>query len=162
MKKNKAIYPGTFDPITNGHIEIIERASLLFDHIIVAVAKNSSKHPAFYLEERVSLAKQALKHLEHVQIIGFSSLLIDFAAAHQANIIIRGLRAVSDFEYEYQLAGMNRKLNPHIESIFLTPSEHYTYLSSTLVREIAAFNGDVSAFVPTCVVEALHRLNQSK
>ncbi len=155
MKKNKAIYPGTFDPITNGHIDIIERASTLFDQIIVAVAQNSAKNPVFSLEKRVSLAKQALKHLEHVQIIGFSGLLIDFAVKNKANIIIRGLRAVSDFEYEFQLAGMNRKLNPHIESIFLTPSEHYTYLSSTLVREIAAFKGDVSAFVPACVMEAL-------
>lgn len=157
MKNNKAVYPGTFDPITNGHIEIIERASALFNHIIVGVAKNSSKNPVFELDERVSLATEALKHLEHVQVIGFSSLLIDFAAVHQANIIIRGLRAVSDFEYEYQLAGMNRKLNPHIESIFLTPSEHYTYLSSTLVREIATFKGDVSAFVPPCVLEALNK-----
>lgn len=158
MKNNKAIYPGTFDPITNGHIDIIERAATLFDQVIVAVAQNTAKNPVFELETRVELAQQALNHLKHVQVIGFSGLLIDFAVAHHANIIIRGLRAVSDFEYEFQLAGMNRKLNPQIESIFLTPSEHYTYLSSTLVREIAAFNGDVSPFVPSCVVEALRSL----
>ena len=158
MSNNKAIYPGTFDPITNGHIDIIERAANLFDHVLVAVAQSTSKHPFFDLEQRVDLAQQALKNFEHVdriQVIGFSGLLIDCAATHQANIIIRGLRAVSDFEYEFQLAGMNRKLNSQIESIFLTPSEHYTYLSSTLVREIAAFHGDVSAFVPACVLEAL-------
>lgn len=158
MKNNKAIYPGTFDPITNGHIDIIERAASLFDQVIVAVAQNAAKNPVFELETRVELAQQALNHLKHVQVIGFSGLLIDFAVAHHANIIIRGLRAVSDFEYEFQLAGMNRKLNPQIESIFLTPSEHYTYLSSTLVREIAAFNGDVSPFAPSCVVEALRSL----
>jgi pantetheine-phosphate adenylyltransferase len=156
--KNRAIYPGTFDPITNGHIDIIERASTLFDHVVVAVAQNTAKNPVFSLEKRVELAQQALQHLSQVEIIGFSGLLIDFAVSHQANIIIRGLRAVSDFEYEFQLAGMNRKLNPYIESIFLTPSEHYTYLSSTLVREIATFNGDVSPFVPPCVMEALKSL----
>ncbi len=158
MKNNKAIYPGTFDPITNGHIDIIERAAMLFDHVIVAVAQNTAKNPVFGLDTRVDLAQQALKHLTHVQVIGFSGLLIDFAVNHQANIIVRGLRAVSDFEFEFQLAGMNRKLNPHIESIFLTPSEHYTYLSSTLVREISAFKGDVSPFVPPCVMEALKAL----
>lgn len=154
QKKNKAIYPGTFDPITNGHIDIIERACSLFDHIIIAVAQNTAKNPVFNLEKRVTLASKALKHLNQVHVIGFSGLLIDFALAQNANIIIRGLRAVSDFEYEFQLAGMNRKLNPRIESIFLTPSEQYTYISSTLIREIAAFKGDVSAFVPPCVVEA--------
>lgn len=156
MKKiNKAIYPGTFDPITNGHIDIIERACTLFDSIIIAVAQSTSKHPIFDFEKRVALAQTSLQHLQQVQVIGFSNLLTEFAVEQQANIILRGLRAVSDFEYEFQLAGMNRKLNPQIESIFLTPSEQYTYLSSTLIREIAAFKGDVSAFVPACVVDAL-------
>lgn len=154
---NKAIYPGTFDPITNGHIDIIQRACTLFDGVVVAIAKSTSKHPFFDLETRVALAKEALKNLPQVEVIGFSNLLTDFALEQNANIIMRGLRAVSDFEYEFQLAGMNRKLNSDIESIFLTPSEKYTYLSSTLVREIAALKGDVSAFVPTCVVEALKR-----
>lgn len=160
MNKNIAIYPGTFDPITNGHIDIIQRASVIFDRVIVAVAKNRSKQPAFSLEKRVEMAQESLKHLKTVQVLGFANLLTEFAVEQKANIILRGLRAVSDFEYEFQLAGMNRKLNPHIESIFLTPSEENTYLSSTLVREIAMFSGDVSAFVPSCVNEALKLLKR--
>ncbi len=156
--KNKAIYPGTFDPITNGHIDIIERACHLFDHVIVAVAKNTAKRPFFDLETRVALAEESLKHLEKVQVVGFAKLLTNFAVEQNANIIIRGLRAVSDFEYEFQLASMNRKLNSSIESIFLTPSEQYSYLSSTLVREIALLDGDVSEFVPACVFKALKHL----
>lgn len=159
MMKNRAIYPGTFDPITNGHVDIVERASALFDTVIVAVAKSKAKQPFFELEQRVALAQEALQHVPNVQIMGFSRLLIDFAAEQCANIIIRGLRAVSDFEYEFQLAGMNRKLNASIESLFLTPSEQYSYLSSTLVREIALLNGDVSNFVPPCVVRAMEKNN---
>lgn len=154
-KHNIAIYPGTFDPITNGHIDIVERASKIFDRIIVAVAKNTTKHPFFDLDKRVAFAQEALQHLPSVQVVGFSRLLTHFAAEQQANVIIRGLRAVSDFEFEFQLAGMNRKLDPTIESIFLTPSEKYAYLSSTLVREIARLNGNVSDFVPECVLKAL-------
>lgn len=157
-KKNKAIYPGTFDPITNGHVDLIERASALFDCIIVAVAQSRSKRPAFDFEKRIDLAKESLHHLPKVEVMGFSNLLTQFAVQQNANIIMRGLRAVSDFEYEFQLAGMNRKLNPDIESIFLTPSEENAYLSSTFIREIATLNGDVSAFVPPCVEEALKSL----
>lgn len=152
---NIAIYPGTFDPITNGHVDIVERACKLFDQVIVAVAKNTAKQPFFDLKKRVALSQEALQHLPNVQVIGFARLLTHFAAEQHANIIIRGLRAVSDFEYEFQLAGMNRKLDPTIESIFLTPSEKYAYLSSTLVREIARLNGNVSDFVPACVLQAL-------
>lgn len=155
MMKNRAIYPGTFDPITNGHIDIVERACKLFDTVIVAVAKSKAKQPFFELDQRVALAQEALQHMPNVQVIGFARLLIDFAAEQHANIIIRGLRAVSDFEYEFQLAGMNRKLNASIESLFLTPSEQYSYLSSTLVREIALLHGDISDFVPPCVVRAM-------
>lgn len=154
-KHNIAIYPGTFDPITNGHVDIVERASKLFDQVIVAVAKNTTKQPFFDLEKRVALGQEALQHLPNVQVVGFARLLTHFAAEQQANVIIRGLRAVSDFEYEFQLAGMNRKLDPNIESIFLTPSEKYTFLSSTLVREIARLNGNISEFVPACVLKAL-------
>jgi pantetheine-phosphate adenylyltransferase len=153
--KNKVIYPGTFDPITNGHIDIIERACSLFDHVIVAIAKSTAKTPFFDLDTRIALTKESVSHLKQVEVVGFSYLLTDFAKEHNANIILRGLRAVSDFEYEFQLAGMNRKLNPNIESIFLTPSEQYTYLSSTLVREIARLKGDVTEFVPPCVLKAL-------
>ncbi len=153
--KNKVIYPGSFDPITNGHINIIERAAGIFDEVVVAVAKNKMKSPMFSLEERVFFAKEVLTHLDNVTVLAFDSLLIDFAKAQGANIIIRGLRAVTDFEFEFQLAGMNRQLSPEIETIFLTPSEEYTFLSSTLVREIASLRGDVASFVPEVVKEAL-------
>jgi pantetheine-phosphate adenylyltransferase len=153
--KNIAIYPGTFDPITLGHIDLIERAARMFDRVIVAIAANAKKAPLFSLEERVSLASQVLKHHSNVAVLGFETLLTDFARKHQANIILRGLRAVSDFDYEFQLAGMNRRLAPSIESMFLMPAENYTFLSSSFVREIASLGGDVAQFVPEPVAFAL-------
>ena len=150
-----AIYPGTFDPITNGHIDLVVRASKLFDRVIVAIAINPSKEPAFTLEERVDLAKQTLAGIDNVEVCGFQGLLIDVAQQKGANVILRGLRAVSDFEYEFQLAGMNRKMQPNVETMFLTPAEQYTYISSSLVREIATLGGDVSEFVAPCVKDAL-------
>jgi pantetheine-phosphate adenylyltransferase len=150
-----AIYPGTFDPITNGHIDLVMRASKLFNKVIVAVAINPGKKPAFNLTERVDLAKQCLIGLDNVEVCGFEGLLIDVANQKQAKVIIRGLRAVSDFEHEFQLAGMNRRMRPEIETLFLTPAEQFTYISSSLVREIAALGGDVSEFVAPCVMTAL-------
>lgn len=151
-----AIYPGTFDPITNGHSDLIARATKLFDRIVVGIAANTSKAPRFSLDERVNLARTVLSHLgSKVEVISFSSLLVDFAKQQQAKVILRGLRAVSDFEYEFQLAGMNRKLAPSIETLFLMPAEQYTYISSSLVREIAALGGDVSDFVHDAVRTAL-------
>lgn len=150
-----AIYPGTFDPITNGHIDLVMRASKLFNKVIVAVAINPGKKPAFNLTERVDLAKKTLLGLDNVEVCGFEGLLIDVANQKQAKVIIRGLRAVSDFEHEFQLAGMNRRMRPEIETLFLTPAEQFTYISSSLVREIAALGGDVSEFVAPCVMTAL-------
>jgi pantetheine-phosphate adenylyltransferase len=150
-----AIYPGTFDPITNGHIDLVIRASKLFNKVIVAVAINPGKKPAFNLAERVDLAKQTLAGLDNVEVCGFEGLLIDVANQKRAKVILRGLRAVSDFEHEFQLAGMNRRMRPEIETLFLTPAEQYTYISSSLVREIAALGGDVSEFVAPCVMTAL-------
>jgi pantetheine-phosphate adenylyltransferase len=151
----KVVYPGTFDPITNGHVDLVERACRLFDHVIVAVADSRKKNPLFTLEERVTLCENVLGHLDNVEVCGFNVLLAHFVAEKQANAMIRGLRAVSDFEYEFQLANMNRALSPKMESIFLTPSEHLSYLSSTLIREIASLNGDVAQFVPKVVEDAL-------
>lgn len=153
--KNIAIYPGTFDPITFGHIDLIERAAGMFDKVIVAIAANAKKQPLFSLQERVQLSSEILKRFENVTVIGFETLLTDLAAQHGANIILRGLRAVSDFDYEFQLAGMNRRLAPKIESLFLMPAENFTYLSSSFVREIASLGGDVTQFVPEIIVNAL-------
>jgi len=150
-----AIYPGTFDPITNGHSDLIERATKLFDRIIVAVAENPGKGATFNLDERVSMAREALGGLEKVEVMGFNSLLVEFVKENNASVILRGLRAVSDFEYEFQLAGMNRRLAPEVETLFLTPAEQYAYISSSLVKEIASHGGDVSAFVHTKVMAAL-------
>lgn len=150
-----AIYPGTFDPITNGHIDLVHRASKLFEHVIVAVAINPTKTPAFNLAERVALAKETLADLPNVEVCGFEGLLVDIAREKQAQVIIRGLRAVSDFEHEFQLAGMNRHMEPNVETMFLTPAEQFSYISSSLVREVAALGGDVSAFVAPCVAQAL-------
>lgn len=155
---NIILYPGTFDPITNGHTDIIERASGIFDKVIVAIAANPQKSPAFSLEKRIALASEVLANLADVEVVGFSNLLTAFAQEKNANLLLRGLRAVSDFEYEFQLAGMNRKLAPEIETIFLTPAEQYTYISSTLVREIASLGGDVSPFVHPAVMKALRDL----
>ncbi|MFL0808270.1 MAG: pantetheine-phosphate adenylyltransferase [Oceanobacter sp.] len=158
---NRVVYPGTFDPITNGHMDLVERASRMFDHIIVAVADNPKKKPLLDLEERVGLAREVLGHLDNVEVTGFNSLLANFVHEHNVNIILRGLRAVSDFEYEFQLANMNRVLAPTVESLFLTPAEKYSYISSTLVREISALHGDVSNFVHPVVADALHARMQS-
>ena len=151
-----AIYPGTFDPITNGHTDLIQRATHLFDKVIVAIAAGSSKQPVFNLEERVSLVKEVLGDLPNIEVCGFDILLVDFMKQVNAKIIIRGLRAVSDFEYEFQLASMNRHLSADIETVFLTPAEQYAYISSSLVREIAGLGGDVAPFVDAKVVAALN------
>jgi pantetheine-phosphate adenylyltransferase len=153
--KNRAIYAGTFDPITLGHLDLIERASSLVEKVIIGVAASVGKHPLFSLEERVSLAKQALAHCSNVEVFGFSGLLIDFAKEQQANIILRGIRAVADVDYEFQLASMNRQMNANIETLFLMPAEKYMYVSASIVREIATMGGDVTGFVPPVVAEAL-------
>lgn len=140
-------FPGTFDPITNGHRDLIERSAKMFDKVIVAIAENKRKSPFFSLEERVSMAKKVLGHLSNVEVFGFGNLLAEFSREKGVKAIIRGLRVVSDFEYEFQLANMNRRLEPDIETLFLTPSEQYSFISSTLVREIASLNGDVKPFV---------------
>jgi len=155
MATNKVIYPGTFDPLTLGHEDLVRRASRLFDEVILAVADSSSKRPCFTPDERVEIASEVLAPYRNVRVLRFSGLLIDFARAQGANVIMRGLRAVSDFEYEFQLAGMNRNLYPEIETLFLTPSEQYLFISATLVREIALLGGDVSKFVHPSVVARL-------
>jgi len=155
MRTHSVIYPGTFDPITNGHVDLVERAARLFDRVVVAIAFSEKKTPLFSLEERVTLCQASLSHLDNVEVTGFNNLLIDFARSQGASCVLRGLRAVADFEYEFQLANMNRAMYPEFESIFLTPSEHLSYISSTLVREIAALNGDVSSFVPGPVNDAI-------
>src|SRR3954471_9812319 len=144
---NRAVYPGTFDPITRGHEDLVRRASNLFDEVIVAVADSRGKRPFFDVDERVDMAKEALAGYRNVRVEGFSGLLMEFLRKHDAKIIFRGLRAVSDFEYEFQMAGMNRKLYPDVETLFLTPAEQYMFVSATIVREIARFGGDVSQFV---------------
>jgi len=143
----RAVYPGTFDPMTRGHEDLVRRASKLFDHVVVGVADSRSKKPFFSMGERVAIAKEVLGHYPNVQVCGFTGLLKDFVREHDAKIIIRGLRAVSDFEYEFQMAGMNRYLLPDVETIFLTPSDQYQFISGTIVREIAQLGGDVSKFV---------------
>ena len=149
------IYPGSFDPLTNGHLDVIQRATKLFDRVIVAVAKNESKSPLFNLEERLELVTGAVEHLPNVETDAFDCLLVDYVEQQSAQAIIRGLRAVSDFEFEFQMALMNRKLNEKVETIFMMPKDTYTFLSSRIVKEIARLGGDVSAFVPPNVQEAL-------
>ena len=155
--KNTAIYPGTFDPITHGHTDIIVRAAQLFDHVIVAVATGTDKETTCLVDERVALAEAVLAAIDNVEVCRFDGLLAHFAKARGAKVIVRGLRAVSDFEYEFQMAGMNRKLMPAVETVFLAPAEQYTFISSSLIREIAAFGGDVSEFVDERVREALNK-----
>lgn len=157
IMKRKAIYPGTFDPVTNGHVDIISRAANLFPELIVAVATNKVKRPYLALETRIDLLNETVGAIQGVRVMGFDNLLIDFAMEQKAGIILRGLRAMSDFDYEFQLAGMNRKLSKEVETLFLTPSEEVMFISSTLVREISALHGDVSQFVPSCVVKALQQ-----
>ncbi len=152
-----AIYPGTFDPITNGHLDIIERAVKMFDKVIVTIARNSSKNPLFSDKERVELIREAVKEWKQVEVDSFEGLLVDYARKRNAAVVLRGLRAISDFEYEFQLALTNRKLNDSVETVFLMPSEKYTYLNSTIVREIARLGGDVSEFVPPVVKKAFEK-----
>ena len=151
----RAVYPGTFDPLTRGHEDLVRRASTLFGELIVGIADSRAKQPFFTAVERVSLAREVLGDLVNVKVVGFSGLLINFAREHRARVIVRGLRAVSDFEYEFQLAGMNRNLYPEIETVFLTPSEQHMFISATLVREIATLGGDISKFVHPEVREKL-------
>ena len=153
----KAIYPGTFDPVTNGHSDLIVRASKLFSEVIIGVAASPSKKPRFDLEQRVAMIEQVTQDLPNVSVVGFTGLLIGFAKQHQAKVLIRGLRAVSDFEYEFQLANMNRRLSPDLESVFLTPAEENSFISSTLVKEVALHQGDVSQFVHPVVKAALEQ-----
>lgn len=150
-----AVYPGTFDPITNGHMDLVVRASRLFERLILAVAENPGKRPAFDLATRVRLAKEVLADIPNLDVIPFRMLLVEFVRSQGASVILRGLRAVSDFDYEFQLAGMNRRLAPEVETIFLTPAEQFSYISSSLVREIAALGGDISPFVHPLVQAAL-------
>ena len=151
----KAIYPGTFDPLTRGHEDLVRRASRLYDSLILGVADSRAKRTFFTLDERVGMAREVLGDLKNVTVVGFDSLLIDFVRANQARVVLRGLRAVSDFEYEFQLAGMNRSLYPDMETVFLTPSEQHMFISATLVREIASLRGDVSKFVHPLVERKL-------
>jgi pantetheine-phosphate adenylyltransferase len=149
------VYPGTFDPITNGHTDLVRRAARIFDRVVVGIAASPKKETVFSLQQRVRLAEAALRGLQGVEVSGFDGLLVDFARQHQAAAILRGLRAVSDFEFEFQLASMNRHLDPQLESVFLTPSEQYSLISSSLVREVAMLGGDVSKLVHADVVQAL-------
>ena len=150
-----ALYAGTFDPITNGHSDLVRRATRVFDRVVVAIAANPTKKPFFALDDRVRLAREVLAGQERVEVVGFDTLLIECVRRHNAHVILRGLRAVSDFEYEFQLAGMNRRLDPEIETVFMTPSEREMFVSASLVKEIAALGGDVSPFVHARVMEAL-------
>ncbi len=150
----KILYPGTFDPITNGHLDLVKRASRLFDEVVIAVAIGHHKKPLFDIDERIELVKQSTQHLGNVSVIGFEGLLVNLFQQHQATAVLRGLRAVSDFEYEFQLASMNRELDHKFEAVFLTPSQQYSFISSTLVREVAKLGGDVSQFVPENVQQA--------
>jgi pantetheine-phosphate adenylyltransferase len=152
-----AVYPGTFDPLTNGHIDLVERAAPLFDRLVVSIAENPVKGPSFSLDERIDLARRALSGIERVEVVGYCNLLATFVRELDAGVILRGLRAVSDFEYEFQLASMNRHLIPEAETLFLTPAEQWGFISSSLVREVARFGGDVSGFVHPVVYEALQR-----
>ena len=152
-----AVYPGTFDPMTMGHVDLVKRASKLFDSVIIAIASSDSKKPMFSLEERIEIGNKIFADDPKVEVVGFSGLLVNFAKDNDANILIRGLRVVADFEYEFQLANMNRAMSPDIESVFLTPKEEYSYISSSLVKEIATMGGDVTRFVDPVTLEALNQ-----
>ncbi|ENM3824421.1 pantetheine-phosphate adenylyltransferase [Vibrio cholerae] len=157
---SRVIYPGTFDPITNGHLDIVERAANMFDEVIIAVAASPSKKTMFTLEERVAFTQAVTQHLDNVTSKGFAGLMVDFARAEQANVLIRGLRTTVDFEYEFGLTNMYRRLMPGLESVFLTPSEEHAFISSTIVREVAIHGGNVDQFVPPVVANALHNKKQ--
>ena len=161
MSRN-AIYPGTFDPITNGHQDLVRRAAKLFDRVIVAIASNTNKAPMFSLDARLDLARRVLDDLPNVEVLGYAELTVGFASKHQATVIIRGLRAISDFEFEFQLANMNRHLDRDIETVFLTPQEQFTFISSSLVREIAMLGGDVGEFVHPIVEAELKKHRKVK
>ncbi len=151
------IFPGTFDPITNGHVDLVARAAKMFGRVIVAVAENARKKPNFDIQTRIALAKESLSAVAKVEVLGFSNLLVDFVRAQNGTAIIRGLRAVSDFEYEFQLANMNRRLAPDIETVFLTPDAQFSFVASSLVMEIAELGGDITSFVPPCVAKRISR-----
>ena len=153
----RAVYPGTFDPMTMGHVDLVKRASKLFDSVIIAIASSDSKKPMFSLEERIEIGNKIFADDAKVEVVGFSGLLVNFAKDNDANILIRGLRVVADFEYEFQLANMNRAMSPDIESVFLTPKEEYSYISSSLVKEIATMGGDVTRFVDPVTLDALNQ-----
>jgi pantetheine-phosphate adenylyltransferase len=155
-----AIYPGTFDPVTNGHIDILERALKLFDKVIITIARNTAKNPLFSEEERIALLRQVTKHYKNVEVDSFDGLLVEYVQKQNAVSVVRGLRAMTDFEYELQMALMNRKLDEKMETVFLMPNEKYTYLSSNFVREISRLGGDVSKFVPPVVLKALRQKNK--
>lgn len=158
-ERSVVVYPGTFDPFTRGHEDLVRRACRIFDHIVIAVARSRNKNPLFGLEERVEIAREVLQRFPNVEVVGFDGLLIDFMHQRGARILLRGLRAVSDFEYEFQMAGMNRKLFPDIETVFLTPADEYMFISATMVREIARLGGDVRGFVHPVVADRLSRRN---
>jgi len=160
MKRN-AVYPGTFDPITNGHQDLVRRAAGIFDQVIVAIAANSNKTPMFSLDKRVDLARRVLSDLSNVTVQGYSGLTVEFARQHQGSVIVRGLRAVSDFEFEFQLANMSRHLDRNFETVFLTPQEQFTFISSSLVREIAVLGGDVRQFVHPIVEAELKKMRRT-
>jgi pantetheine-phosphate adenylyltransferase len=157
----KAVYPGTFDPLTRGHEDLVRRAATLFDTVVLAIADSKAKRPFFTLDERLTMAREVLAGIKNVQVVGFSGLLTDFVRKQGARVVLRGLRAVSDFEYEFQLAGMNRNLYPEMETVFLTPSEQHMFISATLVREIATLGGDVSEFVHPTVAKRLKEKSTS-
>lgn len=157
MVKTRVIYPGTFDPITNGHIDLVSRAAKMFDEVVVGIAIGHHKKPLFSVEERVELARESLRHLNNVEFVSFDGLLVNFFQEQQATAVLRGLRALSDFEYEFQLANMNRQLDHRFEAVFMTPAQQYSFISSTLIREIARLEGDVSKFVPEVVRAAFDR-----
>jgi pantetheine-phosphate adenylyltransferase len=160
MKRN-AIYPGTFDPITNGHHDLVRRAASIFDRVVVAIAANPNKTPMFNLETRVDLAKRVLADLQNVEVVGYTGLTVDFARKHQLSVVVRGLRAVSDFEFEFQLANMSRHLDRDIETVFLTPQEQFTFISSSLIREIAVLGGETREFVHPIVAAELKKQKRS-